>query len=209
LTAAIDWGDGSTSAGVVSFDDCSSCEVNVLVTGSHVYDARDDGYQVKVILNDDGGETVSQISDGTVKIADAALTAGDKLTLSESATKAFTATVGSFTDAAGSQAKAADFTAKINWGDGTTSNGTVSQTAAGKFSVSGSHTYASVGEKTVTVNVADEEGATLTFTATVSVCCLPVTGRPQPSPPAWPAMLLTMLGGLFLAGSFVRRRFTL
>jgi hypothetical protein len=206
LSATVDWGDGSISNPTPAFDDCSDCETNVLVTASHVYDARSVGYTVKVTLNDDGGQTASQVSDGTIKVTDAALAAGGNLTLSELATKAFTATLGTFTDAAGSQATPADFAVKINWGDRTTSNGNVTQTAPGKFSVSGTHTYGSVGPRQVTVTITDEEGSTLGLTAEIDVGSLPLTGQPEPTPPSWPAMLLTFGGGLWFLGSFLRRR---
>src|SRR5256885_13963555 len=49
---------------------------------------------------------------------------------------------------------AADFTATIDWGDGTTSAGSVSG-SGGTFSVAGTHTYAANGRDTIN---ADPEG---------------------------------------------------
>ncbi len=51
-----------------------------------------------------------------------------------------------------------DFMATIDWGDGTSSNGTVSG-SGGSYSVSGSHSYAADGPYTVRVHVADAGGS--------------------------------------------------
>src|SRR5262249_55319560 len=61
--------------------------------------------------------------------------------LTASAGKTFSGVVATFTDA-NTQATAANFTATINWGDGTTSTGTVTPDPNGGFDVSGTHTYA-------------------------------------------------------------------
>ena len=51
-------------------------------------------------------------------------------------------------------AVASDFTATINWGDGTTSAGAVTG-SAGSFAIAGTHTFAEEGGYTVTVTVTD------------------------------------------------------
>src|SRR5947209_5517324 len=73
---------------------------------------------------------------------------------------------GQFTEAAASNgpvatvhdttpATAADYTAVIDWGDQTTSPGTVSDNGNGDFTVSGSHTYAAQGDFTLHTQVHD------------------------------------------------------
>ena len=52
-----------------------------------------------------------------------------------------------------------DFTATIDWGDGSTSSGTVSG-SGGDYTIAGGHTYASTGYFDVNVHVADEGGST-------------------------------------------------
>jgi hypothetical protein len=59
--------------------------------------------------------------------------------------------VATFTDG-DSLTPAGDYTASINWGDGTTTSGTVSG-SSGSFTVSGGHTYASIGSFPLTVSV--------------------------------------------------------
>jgi hypothetical protein len=214
LTATINWGDGSTSpASDISWPDCGECG-NVEVSASHVYDANIPAtkpYSVTITLHDDGGKSATSEAADTPAIADGALTADANKSLTATATKAFTSVVGSFKDAAGAQAAAADFTASISWGDNTTSTGSVSKTASGAFSVSGSHTYASTGSKSITVTVMDEEGQTVTLHATATVAAapvvLPATGQPQqaasPVMPALPIALL--LVGLAAIGAGLRR----
>jgi hypothetical protein len=56
----------------------------------------------------------------------------------------------------------------INWGDATTTTGSVSE-SGGTGSVTGSHTYTTSGTMTVTVTVRDDNGGTDSETATVTV----------------------------------------
>ena len=71
-------------------------------------------------------------------------------------------------------ATTADFTTgggstTINWGDSSTSPGTVTQTGPGQFTVSGSHTYAALGPYTITIKVVDDGGSTATAVTHVVV----------------------------------------
>ena len=87
-------------------------------------------------------------------------------------------TVATFTDANPS-ATAGDFTATINWGDGNTSTGTVTE-KNGVFSVAGSNTYAEDGQDTITVTITDEGGSTTTATSTATVADAALTREPVP-----------------------------
>src|SRR3569623_2640768 len=65
------------------------------------------------------------------------------------------------------------FTASIDWGDGTTSAGTVSETS-GKYTVTGSHLYLDEGSFTVSVRVSDDTtSATASAVAKMSEELLP------------------------------------
>lgn len=76
--------------------------------------------------------------------------------------------VGTFTSARGGSLSS-DFTASINWGDGTTTAGTITLNAA-TFTVSGTHTYAASGSFTVTVSITDTtNSATASITDTAIV----------------------------------------
>jgi hypothetical protein len=210
LKATIDWGDGSTVTNDIKIAWNDSGDTNVQVTGSHVYDANTPAtkaYDVKVTLKDDGVE-VQATDTLTATISDAALTAGTAKSVVMTGAQASTVVVASFADAAKGQASAADFTTTVKWGDGANSAGTVAQTAAGAFNVSGTHTYATAGTKALTITVTDQEGQTLSMTATVTVPALPTTG--QPTIPVTPAstpllpLLALGLGLMAIAGGVGR-----
>ena len=79
------------------------------------------------------------------------------------------ATVATFTDA-DPNGVASDYTASINWGDGSSSTaGTVSAAAGGGFEVKGSHTYAAAGQYTITVTIDDVGGAKATATSSADI----------------------------------------
>jgi hypothetical protein len=78
-------------------------------------------------------------------------------------------TVATFTDA-DTAATASEYSATINWGDGTSSSGTITG-SSGKFTVKGTHTYKKTGTFTVKVTITDVDNtpnsATVSTTATV------------------------------------------
>ena len=76
--------------------------------------------------------------------------------------------VATFTDA-DPNATASDFTATINWGDSTSTTGTVAAQNGGGFAVDGAHTYADEGRYAVGVTVKDVGGSTASTTSTATV----------------------------------------
>jgi streptogramin lyase len=66
----------------------------------------------------------------------------------------FKGAVASFVDGTPT-AKASDFTASINWGDGSKSAGIVTGANGGPFTITGSHTYANAGSFNLTVTLTD------------------------------------------------------
>ena len=104
---------------------------------------------------------------GVQVVNDAALTASPGSNLSGTEGQAIPASVvATFTDA-NPNGVAGDFTATIDWGDGSTSAGTVSTRIGGGFQVSGGHTYADAGTYSVTVTITDTKGGS-TATASLS-----------------------------------------
>ena len=61
------------------------------------------------------------------------------------------------TDASDPNDSAANDHATIDWGDGTTSVGTITATGGGHFTVSGTHTYADEGSPTIKVSISDPD----------------------------------------------------
>ena len=92
----------------------------------------------------------------------------------------FVGTVATFTDGDPSAAPG-DFTATIDWGDGTTSAGQILEDASGTFYVSGSHTYAEESFFIpIGVTIADSDGDTTTASSAAFVAQAPLlaTGVP-------------------------------
>lgn len=169
--ATITWGDGATSAATVT-----GTTSPLTVSGSHTY-AEEGTYSGSISGSYDCAVAPQTFSASfSAQVADAALSAsGVAVTATPGA--AFTGTVASFTDADPAGA-VSDYTAAIDWGDGSaTSPATIAAAPGGGFDVAGSHTYASAGTYTVTVTIADAGGASARASATANVTAPP----PPPS----------------------------
>ncbi len=153
-SATIDWGDGGTSPGTVTGPPGGP----FTVSGSHTY-IEEGSYPVKVTITDNVNSSNTTTATSTATVADAPLTAS--CATPTVSTASFSGTVATFTDA-NPFAPVSDFTATIDWGDGSTSPGVVTGPTGGPFTVSGSHTYATLGSHTITVLVVDEGGSTAT-----------------------------------------------
>ena len=172
FAATITWGDGTpTTVGTIVAQNGGFA-----VDGAHSY-ADEGSYTIGVTITDDGGSTASATSTATV--ADADVLTGQGANLQTDANQALTDVVlATFTDTYTSNG-ASDFTATINWGDGTSTAGTVAG-GNGKLTVSGTHTYTTAGQDTVTVTLSDDAPGTATATATSSITVNPaVATAPQ------------------------------
>lgn len=157
FTSTIDWGDGATTAGTIS----SQAGGGFGVSGSHVY-AEDGAESIVVAIHDAGGASVTVTTPATV--SEAPLD-GSGVTLSGTQGATLAAAVAVFTHPGAETA--ADFTATIDWGDGSTSAGSIAG-ANGAFSVLGSHAYADSGDFTIKV-VGGEKDATATVTSSAAI----------------------------------------
>src|SRR5205807_1919420 len=96
--------------------------------------------------------------------------------------------IATFTDPAGvgAETAAGDFTATINWGDTTTSVGTVVSLGSGNYSVNApSHTYTEEGTYTVTVTLKHDALATVTTpNQSITVADQQLTALASANPPA-------------------------
>jgi streptogramin lyase/PKD repeat protein len=149
-TATVNWGDGTTSPGTVANIGSNNFRVDA---PSHTY-AEEGAYTVTVTLNHDALPALTTPAQ-TIVIADQQLTGLASANLPaaglENVSIGPITGLASFTDPAGPEALT-DYTATVNWGDGTTSHGTVVSTGGGNFRVDApAHTY--VDEGTYTVNV--------------------------------------------------------
>jgi hypothetical protein len=156
FTATIDWGDGTTSAGVVSGSNGA-----FTLSGTHAY--SDEGsFPLSATITRTADNSTITLS-GAVTATEADVLTAQPTAISANANQAFSGKVATFTDADAS-ALAGDFSATIDWGDGATSAGTVIG-GNGTFSVVGSHTFAAGGEFPVAVSVADKPPGTATAAA--------------------------------------------
>jgi hypothetical protein len=153
-SATIDWGDSSNSPGTVT----GPLGGPFTVSGSHTY-IEEGSYPVKVTITDNVNSSNTTIATSTAAVADAALTAS--CATPTVSTSSFSGSVATFTDA-NPFGPVTDFTATISWGDLSSSPGVVSGPTGGPFTVSGSHTYATLGSHTITVSIVDDGGSTAT-----------------------------------------------
>ncbi|HET9211229.1 MAG TPA: hypothetical protein VFR03_12560 [Thermoanaerobaculia bacterium] len=158
FVAVIDWGDGFSSIGTIT-----ESAGTFSVIGQHTYDDEGTFAATVTITEQEPGDGFASVTD-TATVSEADVLSGTPLTFSAPPGVSFTATVANFSDTLTS-AVASDFTATIDWGDATTSAGTVSG-GSGSFQVSGTHTYASSGNYPVMVTLSDDPPGTATATVT-------------------------------------------
>jgi hypothetical protein len=121
-------------------------------------------YSLVVTIQDAGGGSV--MGNDPMTVIDVALSATGQAFTATAGT-AFNGAVATFRDP-GSDGTIGDSTATITWGDGQSSAGVISG-SGGNFTVSGTHTYASPGTHTSTIQIGDIGGATATATGTATV----------------------------------------
>lgn len=168
--ATIDWGDGATTAGTVS-----ASAGRFTVTGAHIY-ADEGTYTAHVAVAQTAPTATSATATLTVKVADAALTlTGADIATTQSTS--FSGTVATLHDA-NLSAPAGDFSATIDWGDGSTTAGTVNASGPGNFDIVGQHAYAAGGSYNVSVHTNDIGGSTATTSASATIGEYPLIGSP-------------------------------
>ena len=135
LSATINWGDGSTSAGILV---ATATPGVYQVQGAHLY-GEDGTATIQVSASDTGGSSVGLTSTASATINDAGLNLAGSFTFSATEGQLSTQqTVATLTDAAGSYSDINDLSATIDWGDGHTSAGILVATATpGVYQVQG------------------------------------------------------------------------
>jgi len=142
-TVDIVWGDGTDTLGTI---------IGWSVSGSHTY-LEEGTYSIMVTVRDPDIDRSTR-GFGSATVSDGAITAQGQTINS---TNPFSGTVATFSDA-DPNGTVTDYAATIDWGDGTTTPGTVTQDVA-HFNVNGTHAYEELGPHTVTVHVCDTGGA--------------------------------------------------
>lgn len=181
FAATIDWGDGVTTPGTIT----ETAGV-FTIAGAHTY-ADEGSFNINSTLRDVGG-TATATAHSAAAIADSDVLAVAPVTFAPAAGTTFTGTVATFSDSYAAAA-AGDFNASIQWGDGMTTTGAITG-GSGNFTVTGSHAYASEGDHTAVIVVADDPpgtaAATATATVTVSAGPIVVTAVPVNEPERTP-----------------------
>jgi ELWxxDGT repeat protein len=173
FAATIIWGDGTNSAGTIV-----GSAGSFSIQGGHTY-ADEGNFTVSVSLVHTADSATTTVS-GSVAVAENDFLTAHPATFSATSGSAFTGTVATFDDS-DHVTPAADLVATINWGDATTTAGTVSG-SNGSFTVSGTHTYGTTGSKTVTVTLTDDAPGTATATATSTANVAPPNAPPIAQP---------------------------
>jgi len=153
FAAWVAWGDGNTSAGSVSQPDGPGTAY--IVTGGHTYAAGGQHTDTVTVtdstapagFNTASGSATFDVAEQPVSITPATIPA-------QLVGAPFSGTVATFTSP-DPAATPGDFSASLDWGDGATSAGTVTQPggAGTPFQVSGTHTYSASAEYSITVGV--------------------------------------------------------
>ncbi|HZS81324.1 MAG TPA: hypothetical protein VFA50_00515, partial [Stellaceae bacterium] len=170
FTASIDWGDGTVTSGVVSGSNGSFS-----VAGGHTFADENPSDVVGVTITRTA-DSAHASATGTVAVGENDALSGTGTTINALTNQALSnVTVATFTDT-DTVTAAGDLSATIDWGDGTTTAGTVTG-SAGSFSVAGSHTYTAAGQDTIKVTLADDAPGTATATATSTANVSAPTGQ--------------------------------
>jgi hypothetical protein len=162
-SATINWGDSSvTTTGTVA----GPAGGPFTVSGSHTY-TEEGSFKVTAAITDVDNVSNGATATSTATVADAALSATG-MTLNSTNPVPANTVVTSFTDA-DPNGTVTDYTATVNWGDGSpTSAGTIAASGSG-FTVSGGHTYPAPGPYTIKVHICDVGGSCADATSSILI----------------------------------------
>jgi RHS repeat-associated protein len=157
--ATVDWGDGSPP----SLASIHQANGSFSVDGAHTY-AEEGSYHVTTSIADADNVGNGAQTKSVATVGDAPLSA---VFSALAGPQSFTGQIATLADA-NPAASPADFAATIDWGDSTSSSGTVSQ-SGNTYVVSGSHRYGSTGSFTVKVQIVDVGGSDATASGSLLV----------------------------------------
>ena len=158
--ALITWGNGNATIGTIEGGNGA-----FTVSGTNTYGAQSTYTTNVTVVSTNGG--LDGVASGIANIGPTSTYGLIGQRFTANAALPFNVTVATFTDATLSDTSS-DFSAIIAWGDGQTSQGTVSG-GNGEFSISGSHVYAVPGTDSVTVTLVDQHNSTSFTMSTANV----------------------------------------
>ena len=174
-SAVIAWGDGtfstvtstSSAGGQIVADGSGGFDV----LGTHLYTQQLSGGTFSVQVADEGGSTTGASQTGFNVAAPPLLaTGGLNLSFAQGQAIGSQTVVATFTDPGGDE-PVGDYSASINWGDGTAASAGAISLAGGVFTVAGGHTYATMASPYTVVVTIDRNGVsegTATDTASIT-----------------------------------------
>jgi hypothetical protein len=166
-TATIDWGNGPQGAVITDNGNGSFG-----VSGTKIY-AEEGNMTALVVINDLVDNSQASVS-SAVAVNDAALALSNLAPFHPLQGQAFSGMLASFTDG-NPGGTAQDYSAMIQWGDGSSSAGTVVDNGNGTFNIVGNHTYQNGGVGlTLSVQVSDVGGATANTSGQFNIDSPPV-----------------------------------
>jgi uncharacterized repeat protein (TIGR01451 family) len=177
FTATINWGDGTSTTGV----SVTGTGGTLAVAGTHLYTDELASGTASVVVTQTTAGAATGTATGSANVADAdTLAAGTPVTATATEGTTFSGTVATFTNTGYPANVASDFTATINWGDGSTStvSGSSITGTGGTLAVAGSHVYTAAGTETATVILSDDAPGTASATATATITVTHVTAAP-------------------------------
>jgi len=148
-SATVNWGDGTSSAGTIQVRQPVDGRCLYAVRGSHTY-TRSGAFVLSATVTVPGtGESAASTA-AAATVTEAELD-GEVQSRSAVAGVAFQAEIAELNDD-NRLSQPGDFAATINWGDGTSSAGTITGDE-GRYGIEGAHTYATAGSFRVIVSV--------------------------------------------------------
>ena len=198
LAATVNWGDGTYltgTSGVSIIKDGTAKTVNrYRIVASHTYTTPGE-YPLYVTVADQGGARITLTGTANLSAGPLSISSPD---LFSAGGKVKNKAVATFADASGASPASA-YSATIDWGDGTSSPGTV-KSAKGGLQVLGSHNYAEPQAFTVNSTVVRSGTATASTWATAHISGV---AAPQFFPPFPQAHLAQVWSTpyLFFSGS--------
>jgi hypothetical protein len=168
FSVEINWDNGQTTPGTATFVSSSGGVSLFSVTGTNVY-TTPGTYNVSVTVNDNQGDSTTIAS--TAVATGPVLTPISALIIATAGQPLPTSTiVGSVLDSNPADTPA-DLQATINWGDGHTSQGTVTAVAGspGLFTISGTNLYTTPNTDSISIAVQNDQGQSTTIQSTAVV----------------------------------------
>jgi len=165
--ATIDWGDGTTSKATILQQGN-----HFRVAGQHAY-AEQGTYLVKASVTDQGGPAITTQS--TITVHDAPIHAS-RTYIRTTVGQQFSGIVAGFQDS-NPLGRLVEFSASINWGDGTTSQGIIQNNGQGHYVVLGTHTFSGPGSSSIDVTINDDGHAVTVAHSTARIDPLPLMAR--------------------------------